>query len=169
MGTASATMQAISGGMASPDRPSPPKEVQRTRRLRAPERALASLEGFVSACGLAGGAYMASHPMTVMPIEYLRGTWFDTWRWPGLFLFFFVGVCPALVVIATLLRLRVAALGHLCVGVGLVAWILLEATWVVVSPGLQLAVGAIGTAILVLGVRELAFSKHRLAGERFNG
>ena len=133
-----------------------PTPAAERRRLRPTERILVGLEGFISVCGLAGGAYMASHPLTMMTIEYLQGTWFHTWRWPGLALVFFVGVCPALVVAATLLRLPVATVGHLCVGAGLVAWILLEAAWVVVSPGLQVAVGAIGILILVLAVREAA-------------
>jgi hypothetical protein len=87
-------------------------------------------------------------------LEYLDGTWFHTWRWPGIALLFFIGVCPALVVVATLLRLRIAIIGHVSVGVGLVAWILLKAAWVVVSPGLQGTFGVIGLVIFVLGLRE---------------
>ena len=98
------------------------------------QRVLVGLEGLISVCGLAGGAYMASHPTTVMSVGYLEGTWFHTWRWPGLALLFFVGVCPAVVAAATLLRSPAAKLGHLCVGAGLVAWILVEAAWIVVSP-----------------------------------
>ena len=39
-----------------------------------------------------------------MPLRYLEGTWFHTWRWPGLALLFFVGVCPALAAVAALRR-----------------------------------------------------------------
>jgi hypothetical protein len=120
------------------------------------ERVLVGLESFISLCGLGGGIYLASRPLTAMPLTYLAGTGFDTWRWPGLALFLFVGVCPAMVAAATLWRMRVAKLGHLLVGIGLVAWILLEAAWVVVSPPMQVAIGLIGIAILVLAVRELA-------------
>jgi hypothetical protein len=120
------------------------------------ERVLVGLESFISLCGLGGGIYLAIRPLTAMPLTYLGGTGFDTWRWPGLSLFFFVGVCPAMVVAATLRRMSVAKLGHLCVGIGLVAWIVLEAAWVVVSPPMQVAIGLIGVAILVLAVRELA-------------
>jgi len=125
---------------------------------------MATLEGVVSVSGLAGGAFMATHPITVMSTTYLDGTWFHTWRWPGIFLFLLVGVGPAAVVAATLLHLRVAAPGHLCVGVGLVAWILLEAAWVVVSPGLQIGVGAIGVVIGVLAVRDLTHRRERHGG-----
>ena len=131
------------------------------RSLSNTQRLLAGIEGFVSVCGLAGGVYMATHATTVMSTDYLRGTWFHTWRWPGVALFFFVGVCPAIVATATLLQLRVALIGHVCVGLGLVAWILLEATWVVVSPGLQIAFGAIGAIIFVLGTHELVLRAKR--------
>jgi len=90
-----------------------------------------------------------------MSLRYLQGTWFHTWRWPGIALFLLVGVCPALVVAATLRDLSVATIGHICVGVGLIAWILLEVAWVVVSPALQITMGAVGVVIAVLGVREL--------------
>ena len=78
--------------------------------LSPAKRALVAIETLVSVCGLAGGLYMATHATTAMPVRYLDATWFTTWRWPGVALFFFVGVCPALVVGATLLRMRVAAL-----------------------------------------------------------
>jgi len=123
--------------------------------LTARQNVLVGLEGFVSLCGLAGGIYMSTHPVTVMPVHYLQGTWFHTWRWPGLALLFFVGICPALVIVATIQRRPVAHVGHLCVGLGLVAWVALEAAWIVVSPGLQLTIGAIGVFILVLGVSDL--------------
>lgn len=97
---------------------------------------------------------MVSHPTTAMSLTYLHGTWFDTWRWPGVALLFFVGVCPALAVVATLQGRRIEMVGHFGVGVGLVAWILLEATWVVVSPGLQLSFGMIGVVIVALALGE---------------
>jgi hypothetical protein len=132
-----------------------PANTARRRRLSATQRVLMFLEALVSVCALAGGAYMVTHASTVMSLDYLDGTWFHTWRWPGIALFFFIGVCPALVVVATLLRLRIAIIGHVSVGVGLVAWILLEAAWVVVSPGLQGTFGVIGLVIFVLGLREV--------------
>ncbi len=126
-----------------------------TRPLRGPEKALVALETFLSVCGLGGGLYLATHPSTAMPLRYLDGTWFHTWRWPGLALFFFVGICPALAAGAALRRMPIASLGHLAVGVGLMAWILLEAAWVVVAPGLQIVFGLLGLAVLALGVYDL--------------
>ena len=117
-------------------------------------RSLVGLETLIAACGLSGGAYMVSHATTVMPLDYLAGTWFATWLWPGVSLFFFVGVCPAVVVAVTLARRRAERWGHVAVGVGLVAWIALEAAWIVVSPVLQTAVGLIGIMILALGCEE---------------
>ena len=129
---------------------------QKRRPLGPTERVLVSLEVFISLSGMAGGAYMATHPLTAMPLRYLEGTWFHTWRWPGAALFFFVGVCPAVIVAATVKRLPVAKLGHLCLGIGLLAWILVEAAWVVVSPPLQMAVALIGLIIVVLAITELS-------------
>lgn len=127
--------------------------------LGTQQMALVRLEGFISLCGLAGGIYMATHPITTMPLRYLQGTWFHTWRWPGVALLFFVGVCPALVIVATIDRRRLAIVGHLIVGVGLIAWVALEAAWIVESPVLQLLVRAIGATILALGLGEWAKSR----------
>ena len=123
-------------------------------RLSRTERTLVALETFLSVCGLGGGIFMATHELTMMPLRYLDGTWFHTWRWPGLALFFFVGVGPALVAGAALRRAPAALTGHFCVGAGLVAWIVLEAAWVVVSPPLQILMGLVGVAIVVLAVGE---------------
>jgi hypothetical protein len=119
-------------------------------------RSLIVIECVVSLSGLAGGAFMASHPKTMMPLRYLEGTWFHTWRWPGVALFVFVGLAPAIVVALALGRHRYALLGHVGVGVGLVAWIILEAAWVVISPGLQITFAFVGVAIVVLAARERA-------------
>jgi len=124
------------------------------RPLDQVERTLVALEGLVSVSGLCGGYFMATHPMTTMPLKYLEGTWFHTWRWPGVALFFFVGVCTAVVVVATLERRRIALVGHFGVGIGLVAWIVLEAAWMVVSLPLQLTFGSVGVLIIVLAVIE---------------
>ncbi len=138
---------------AGTDEP-PTRSVSRLRALKREQRILVAVESLVSISGLAGGIHMATHPMTAMPLEYLEGTWFHTWRWPGLALLFFVGICPASVVIATIQGRKVEVWGHLAVGIGLVAWILLEAAWVVVSPGLQILFGMIGVFIVVLAVAE---------------
>ena len=137
------------------DRPRVEVPPENTEGCSPRQKVLIGLETFVSLCGLGGGIFMATHPLTAMSLHYLDGTWFHTWRWPGLALVLFVGVCPALVVVATLVGRHEAVLGHLCVGIGLVAWVALEAGWMVVSPGLQIAFGAIGVLIIALATREL--------------
>lgn len=62
-------------------------------------------------------------PLSVMDLRYLDGTWFHTWRWPGLLLFLLVGVGPAFVIVATLMRFPLAVVAHACVCAGLLAWI----------------------------------------------
>ena len=115
--------------------------------------------------GLSGGIFMTTHPLTVMSLKYLDGTWFHTWRWPGLALLFFVGLCPAMTIVASIRRWRIAPLGHLCVGIGLISWVTLEAAWIVTSAGLQIAFGVIGAAIAYLGFLELSDSREcRAAG-----
>ena len=126
------------------------------------ERALVILEGAVSVCGVGGGVFLLSHPLTAMPLRYLDGTWFDTWRWPGVALLGFVGIGPALAVMATLLRRRIALAAHVMVGVGLVAWIVIEAAWMVVSAPLQIAFAVIGLTIVVLAIAEARRPKVRV-------
>ncbi len=125
------------------------------RPLRPAAKALVAHQAFLAACGLGGDLYLATNPLAAMPMHYLEGTWFHTWRWPGLALVFFVGVCPALAAGAALRRMPVALIGHFCVGIGLVPWIVLEATWVVVSPPLQIVMGLVGITIFALGTYEV--------------
>jgi hypothetical protein len=131
--------------------------------LRRREKMLIWLEGFLSMCGLGGGFYLFTKPWTAMPLSFLDGTWFNSWRWPGMALFAFVGICPALAAVATLRRMPISIVGHLCVGTGLLAWLVLEAAWVVVSPPLQILMGLVGVSILWLAIAELncAKSEHR--------
>ena len=96
-----------------------------------------------------------TRPFDAIPVRYLDGTWFATWRWPGLALLVCVGICPALAAGAQLLRLPAAPIGHLCVGTGMIAWITLEAAWVVVSPPMQISFGLLGLIILVLAIGEV--------------
>ena len=132
--------------------PAVPVSPTSTSRLSPELRVLVGLEAFVSLCGLGGGLYLITHATMALPVRYLVGTWFTTWRWPGVALLVLVGVCPAVVAVATLLRHPLAWPGHVCVGVGLVAWVTLEAAWMVVNLALQIAFGAIGVVIAVLGV-----------------
>lgn len=129
------------------------------RPLSARERSLIALEAVTSASGLGGGVYMATHPKTMMSLTYLQGTWFRTWLWPGVALTLFVGVCPGLVLVATILHRRSAAVGHVCVGAGLIAWVALEAAWIVVSLALQLTFATIGAVILTEGLFEWTASR----------
>ncbi len=121
-------------------------------RLDPLERGLVFLELFVSMCGIGGGVYLVSSPRSAMPLAYLEGTGFDTWRWPGVALLLFVGVGPVLAVVATWQRRRIEDAAHLLVGLGLVVWIIVEALWVVVSAPLQITFATIGAVIAALAL-----------------
>jgi hypothetical protein len=123
--------------------------------LRPTQRLLVALEMLVSLCAVAGGAYLIAYSQSALPTRDLEGTWFRSWTWPGIALVFFVGVCPAAVVAATLYGKAIADMGHVAVGAGLVAWVLVEAAWVVLAPALQTAVSLVGLVILGLGVGEV--------------
>jgi hypothetical protein len=62
-------------------------------------------------------------------------------------------------VLATVRKLRVSSIGHLCVGVGLISWVTLEAAWIVTSAGLQIAFGVLGGVIAYLGLMDLLESR----------
>ncbi len=130
----------------------PTRVAGRGRARTRLESVLLGLEALVSVSGLAGGAYLMARPTTAMPMSLLEGTGFTSWRLPGAALFALVGVAPGLVLATALARLRVARIGHLLVGAGLVAWIAVEMIWVVVTLPLQLTYAAIGVVITVLGL-----------------
>lgn len=129
--------------------PAPRRAGARRRRL---ERALVALEALVSVSGLGGGAYLMARPTTAMPMRLLAGTGFASWRLPGVALFVLVGVAPGIVAVAATRGLRAARVGHLLVGAGLVAWIVVEMLWVVVTWPLQIAYASMGVAIVVLAL-----------------
>ncbi len=124
------------------------------------QRVLVGLEGFVSLYGMGGSIYMATRPLSTMSLRYLQGTWFTHGAGRDWALIHFVRVCPALFIISVLPERREAVIGHLCLGIGLVAWMALEAARIVSSPGLQIAFGPIGGLITVSALTDLVHSDH---------
>lgn len=125
-----------------------------SRPLRDSERDLIGLELFTGISAVVGGSWMLSHPESALPVHDLHGTVFSSWQWPGLALLVLVGFGSLFVALATAVRWSAAPLAHVILGAGLVAWIVLEAAWVAVSIPLQLTIGAMGVAIVVLGLRQ---------------
>jgi hypothetical protein len=66
-----------------------------------------------------------------------------------------VGLGAAVAGTAEAGRWPMAAWTHLAYGTGLVAWVLLEAFWMVVAVPLQVTVGLVGAVIAVRGVVQL--------------
>src|SRR5260370_9485351 len=67
------------------------------RRLGRFRRTLVVLDVLLAVGGLGGGVWMMAHPATAMPVEWLHGTRFGSWFWPGVALTVANGVLPAVV------------------------------------------------------------------------
>lgn len=116
----------------------------------ARRRTVIVLEILLGLCALGGALDLVTHPANALPARYLTGTGFGSWRLPGIALGLFVGGGPLL---ATWFQRRPgpwARRSALLVGGGLLAWLLVEALWVVWWPPLQLPLAALGLVILWL-------------------
>ena len=129
----------------------PMRSRRRARRWDQVDRLVLALEVCSAVAGAGGGVYLMARPGDAMPAEYLRGTWFTSWRWPGLALLLLVGAGAALAATAEARRWAAAPWVHVAFGAGLVAWIVLEAAWVVVSVPLQASFGLVGAVVAVRG------------------
>ncbi|GAA4542144.1 hypothetical protein [Pseudonocardia xishanensis] len=113
---------------------------------------LAALELVVGAAAVYGGIGLAAGNLIGMPADWLAGTPFGSWLWPGVFLLLVVAV-PMLV--AAVLELRGApraAVASIGAGAAQVGWIAAELLvmqrYNVLQPVMMLA----GLAVLLLAV-----------------
>jgi hypothetical protein len=92
-------------------------------------KAVIGLEVILAVGALAGGAILFFSPdgsAFGMPLSLLEHSGFESFRIPGLVLFFVNGVFPLVSAIATLRRLPWAARSVMAVGVLLVGWITVQ-------------------------------------------
>ena len=129
----------------------PMRSRRRARRWDQADRLALSLETLCAVAGIGGGVDLVARPADAMPLRYLSGTVFTSWRWPGVALLVLVGLGAALAALAELRRWPVAPWGHVAYGIGLVAWVCLEAAWVVVFLPLQVPFGIVGAVIAARG------------------
>jgi hypothetical protein len=90
-----------------------------------------------------------------LPAEWLDGTGFDSWLWPGIILGVVVGGMQALALIAQFRRLALAPGLHAAAGLTLMIWIFVEiAILLVWHPlhGIFFATGLIQTVLAVLAL-----------------
>ncbi|NNH03751.1 hypothetical protein HLA99_07815 [Microbacterium ulmi] len=105
-----------------------------------------------------------------VPLQWLDGTPFDSFVWPGLVLGVIVGGSQALAVVAQHRRLRVAWGLHAAAGLVMMIWIFVEiALMLVWSPlqGVYFATGLVQTvlAVLALGAWPVPFLARDLPGD----
>lgn len=141
--------------------------LSRNRSSLAPSL-LAILVGLQAASGLGGGAVLVIDPsggLLGVPLTVLRHGVFVDFLIPGVILLVVLGVFPAIVAVALLVRPRWDALrpvervfgehwswvGAGVVGVGLLVWLAVE-LWVVGASSLLVAYAVLGLAIVVLAL-----------------
>lgn len=134
--------------------------VSETSRAPAcwPERVvLAALALFVGVGGVFGGVQVLAdpvHPMGLSP-QMIAGSPYDSYTQPGVLLPL-VGVIPVLVAFGLLVCSRGAVVGAGFLGVGLVAWIVVQ--WALLTDRLWLqpvifTIGAVTLALALLAYR----------------
>ena len=104
-----------------------------------------SVGAFGGAIGLVGGGLDLKESVSDLP--------FASPVFAGLALGLLVGVVPLAVAVGAWRRASWADLGHLAVGVGLVAWIVVQVAYIGFGSALQVIYLLWGLAILGLGLR----------------
>jgi len=97
-----------------------------------------------------------------IPLEWIEGTVFTSYFWPGIILGVVVGGSQALAIVAQHVRFRVAWGLHVAAGLIMMIWIFVEIAMMLVwSPlhGIYFATGLVQTvlAVLVLGAWPVLF------------
>ena len=123
------------------------------------------LLGFQTLSALFGGATLILAPdgsLIDMPLSLLDRAPFSDFTVPGLFLFFVLGIGPLLLLVAQWKRCSVAVFETLNIdrrqhwsltfatylGLALIAWIILQVTWVGYASFLQPLYGLVGVAMV---------------------
>lgn len=115
---------------------------------------------FEGVSAIAGGIGLVSGGLP-LPLSWLAGSPFDSYRIPGLILLVVLGVVPMAVLYGLWRRRYWGWLGALFVGVALIIWIVVEVMIVgyIAQPPLQLIYGLLGGIVLFLallpGVRRI--------------
>ena len=114
-----------------------------------------ALDAVLGVTALGGGIYMATHPETMMPLEYLEGTPFSDWLLPGIALVLVNGVWPLLALVLTWRRARWAPLAQCGVGLTLMAWLLVQIPLVGYATMFQVPYTLLAATLVVVNFRPL--------------
>jgi len=121
---------------------------------RAVRGLLVGLELLVAAAAVYGGVGLAAGNLIGMPADWLAGTPFTSWLWPGVFLLLVVALPMGVAAVLELRRAPAAAAVSIVAGAGQVGWIavqlLVMQRYHVLQPVMMLA----GLAVLVVAVWE---------------
>ncbi|GIT81177.1 hypothetical protein LLS1_28460 [Leifsonia sp. LS1] len=122
---------------------------------RALRVALAVVAWFNLVSALIGMIGLTAFGGMGIPLEWIEGTVFDSYFWPGIILGVVVGGSQALALVATHLRYRLAWGLHAAAGLVMLSWIFIEiALMLVWSPlhGVYFATGLVQTVLAVLAL-----------------
>jgi hypothetical protein len=133
--------------------------VTRGEQLGRPGRglrvALATVAWFNLVSALVGMVGLTVFGGMGIPLEWLRGSLFDSYLWPGVILGAVVGGVQALALVAQYRRYRLAWGMHAAAGLVMMIWIFVEiAIMLVWSPlhGIYFATGLLQTVLAVLAL-----------------
>lgn len=138
---------------------------------RALRVALAVVAWFSLVSALAGMIGLTLGGGMGIPLEWIEGTVFDSYLWPGVILGVVVGGAQALALVAQYRRYRLAWGLHAAAGIVMMSWIFIEiALMLVWSPlhGIYFAAGLVQTvlAVLALGAWPRPFLARSATGSR---
>lgn len=118
------------------------------------------LDAVLAVTGAAGGIWMITHPTTILEPRLLEGTPFTDWQVPGIALLLVNGVWPAVALILTLRRHRLAAVAQQAVGYSLLLWLMIQIPLVGYAVQLQVPLTALALTLILLN-QEPARSESR--------
>lgn len=118
-------------------------------------RASMTLDAVLAVTGLGGGIYMATHPQTMMPLEFLEGSPFESWLLPGVALIVVNGIWPACALLLTWRRHRLAPLAQCAVGASLLGWLMIQIPLVGYATMFQVPYTALALGLIALNVRRV--------------
>lgn len=133
----------------------------RVRRRSSPLRdrsawASMGLDAALALTGFGGGIYMATHPLSMMPLEFLERSPFDSWPLPGIALVVVNGVWPICALLLTWREHRLAPLVQCAVGVSLLGWLMIQVPLVGYATMYQIPYSALALGLIALNVKHVA-------------